>query len=122
MQALGFIETVGLVAATEAADSALKAASVSLVGTQSVGSGYFTVILTGDVSAVKSAVEAGSESASAIGQVIATQVIANPHAGMERVIHEDPKKSTGGGQRAAAPKPAQTPAAKTAQKKKSPGV
>ena len=121
MQALGFIETVGLVTATEAADSALKAASVSLVGTQSVGSGYFTVILTGDVAAVKAAVEAGTESASAIGQVISAQVIANPHVEMEQVIHEDPRKS-GGGQPARAPKPSPTPAKKPAQKKKSPGV
>ena len=121
MQALGFIETVGLVAATEAADSALKSASVSLVGTQSVGSGYVTVILTGDVSAIKSAVEVGTESASAIGQVVSSQVIASPHVDMERIIHEDPRKS-GGGKPAKAPKPAPTPAEKPAQKKKSPGV
>ena len=121
MQALGLIETVGFVAATEAADSALKAASVSLAGTQSVGSGYFTVILTGDVAAVKSAIEAGTESASAIGQVISSQVIASPHVEMERVIHEDPRKS-GGVKPAKAPKPTPTPAGKPAQKKKSPGV
>ncbi len=121
MQALGFIETVGLVAATEAADSALKSASVSLIGTQSVGSGYFTVILTGDVSAIKSAVEAGTESASAIGQVVASQVIANPHVDMEKVVFEDPRKS-GGSKPEKAPKATPAPAVKPAQKKKSPGV
>jgi len=128
MQALGFIETIGLVAATEAADSALKAASVSLLGKKSVGSGYFTVIITGDVAAVKSAVDAGVESAKAIGQVIAAQVIASPHTGLERAIMEEPlipsrtilvnpeepKPAP------AAPKAA--PAPKGAPKRKSPGV
>ena len=122
MQALGFIETIGLVAAAEAADSALKAASVSLIGKQSVGAGLFTVILTGDVAAVKAAVDAGAESASAVGQVVASQVIASPHVDIERVIHEDPRKSGGEGQPAKTPKPAPTPSAKPAQKKKSPGV
>ena len=122
MQALGFIETIGLVTAAEAADSALKAASVYLIGKQSVGAGLFTVILTGDVAAVKSAVDAGVESASAVGQVVASQVIASPHVDIERVIHEDPSKSGVEGQPAKAPKPASTPNAKPAQKKKSPGV
>ena len=122
MQALGFIETVGLVAAAEAADSALKAASVSLIGKQSVGAGLFTIILEGDVAAVKAAVDAGAESASAVGQVVASQVIARPHDDMERVIHGDPRKSGTEGKPAKAPKPAPTPGTKPAQKKKSPGV
>ena len=115
MQALGFIETKGFVAAVEAADSALKAANVSLVGQKRVGSGLVTVILTGDVAAVKAAVEAGTESASAIGKVVAAQVIASPHEDMDGMILEAPAK--------AETKPA--PAAKAADenaRKKSPGV
>jgi len=115
MQALGFIETKGFVAAVEAADSALKAANVSLVGQKRVGSGLVAVILTGDVSAVKAAIEAGTESASAIGQVIAAQVIASPHEDMSGIIFDAPAKTEA--------KPA--PAAKAtddANKKKSPGV
>ena len=86
MQALGFIETKGFVAATEAADSALKAANVSLIGQRWPGSGLVTIIITGDVAAVKAAVEAGTESASAIGQVVSAQIIASPHQGMESVV------------------------------------
>ncbi len=95
MQALGFIETKGFVAAVEAADSAMKAASVSLVGQKWVGGGLVTVVLTGDVAAVKSAVDAGTESASAVGEVVGAQVIASPHAGMDRILKEDPVVKSG---------------------------
>ena len=125
MQAIGFIETVGLVTATEAADSALKAASVSLLGTQSVGSGYFTIIITGDVAAVKAGVEAGAESASAIGQVVATQVIASPHSGMAQVFEEDPvipSRTILVNAEEPQPAPQKPAAAKRAPRKKSPGV
>ena len=106
MKALGFIETRGFVAATEAADSALKAASVSLVGQKRVGSGLVTVIITGDVAAVKAAIEAGAESAAKVGEVVAAQVIASPHEGMEELITDKPvKQSSTKGQKApAAPK------------------
>jgi len=115
MLALGFIETKGFVAAVEAADSALKAANVSLVGQKRVGSGLVAVILTGDVAAVKAAVEAGTESASAVGQVIATQVIASPHEEMKAMIFEEPAKAEA--------KPAITAKApEETIKKKSPGV
>jgi ethanolamine utilization protein EutM len=113
MQALGFIETKGFVAAVEAADSALKAANVSLVGQKRVGSGLVAVILTGDVAAVKAAVEAGAESAAAIGQVVAVQVIASPHEEMSGIIFDAPAKAEA--------KPAATKA-DDANKKKSPGV
>jgi ethanolamine utilization protein EutM len=115
MQALGFIETKGFVAAVEAADSALKAANVSLVGQKRPGSGLVAVILTGDVAAVKAAVEAGTESASAIGQVVAAQVIASPHEDLDGIILDAPVKTES--------RPA--PAAKApdeAVRKKSPGV
>ena len=92
MQALGFIETKGFVAATEAADSALKAANVSLVGQKRVGSGLVTVIITGDVAAVKAAIEAGAESAAAIGEVLSAQVIASPHEDLAAIIENEPAK------------------------------
>ncbi len=128
MQALGFIETRGFVAAVEAADSALKAASVSLVGQKRVGSGLVTVILTGDVAAVKAAVESGTESASGVGEVVGSQIIASPHADMYQIIYEEPKKK--GGERKDAEAAKKTPAAKPEtplsakpdQKSKSPGV
>lgn len=85
-RALGFIETRGFIGAVEAADTMLKAASVSLVGYRKTGSGFIAVMVRGDVGAVKSAVEAGTEAAARVGEVIATQVIASPHADMESMI------------------------------------
>ena len=120
MQALGFIETRGFVAAVEAADSALKAASVSLVGQKRVGSGLVTVILTGDVAAVKAAVESGTVSASAVGEVVSSQIIASPHADMNQIIYEEPKKK--GGERKDTEAPKTIPDTRPAQKSKSPGV
>ena len=119
MQALGFVETKGLVAAVEAADSALKASSVSLVGKKTVGGGLVTVILTGDVAAVNAAVDAGKASASAVGEVISAEVIARPHEDLDKIIFDIPKKVSVE-KRAEAPKT--TPAAKKAPKRKSPGV
>lgn len=78
-QALGMIETKGLVAQLEATDAMLKAANVELVGWEKVGSGLVTVFIRGDVAAVKAAVEAGATAASAMGQVLAVHVIPRPH-------------------------------------------
>ena len=78
-QALGMIETKGLVALMEAGDAMVKAANVQLLGWDKVGSGMVTVFVGGDVAAVKAAVDAGSEAASRIGKVIATHVIPRPH-------------------------------------------
>lgn len=78
-QALGMIETVGLVTLMEAADAALKAADVTMSGWEKVGSGIVTGFFHGDVAAVKAAVEAGAESASQIGAVNSVQVIPRPH-------------------------------------------
>ena len=85
-QALGLIETRGLVAAIEAADAMLKAANVELVGTEKIGSGLVSVMVRGDVGAVKAAVEAGTAAASALGEVIATHVIPRPHMDVEKLL------------------------------------
>lgn len=78
-QALGMIETKGLVSLFEATDAMLKAASVELMGWEKIGSGYVTTFIRGDVAAVKAAVEAGATAASAVGEVVAVHVIPRPH-------------------------------------------
>jgi len=78
-QALGMIETKGLVAQFEATDAMLKAANVELVGWEKIGSGHVAVFVRGDVAAIKAAVEAGATAASAIGEVVAVHVIPRPH-------------------------------------------
>ena len=85
-EALGMVETRGLVAAIEAADAMLKAANVVLVGTEKIGSGLVSVMVRGDVGAVKSAVEAGSTCASRLGELIATHVIPRPHDDVEKIL------------------------------------
>jgi ethanolamine utilization microcompartment shell protein EutS len=86
LEALGMVETRGLVAAIEAADAMVKAANVQLVGTEKIGSGLVTVMVRGDVGAVKSAVEAGSTSASRLGELVATHVIPRPHGDVEKIL------------------------------------
>ena len=85
-QALGMVETRGLVAAIEAADAMLKAANVTLVGTEKIGSGLVSVMVRGDVGAVKAAVEAGSANASRLGELVATHVIPRPHTDVEKIL------------------------------------
>ena len=85
-QALGMVETRGLVAAIEAADAMLKAANVELVGTEKIGSGLVSVMVRGDVGAVKAAVESGTAAASRLGEIIATHVIPRPHADVEKIL------------------------------------
>ena len=85
-EALGMVETRGLVATIEAADTMLKAANVVLVGTEKIGSGLVTVMVRGDVGAVKSAVEAGSEAAGRLGELVATHVIPRPHSDVEKIL------------------------------------
>ena len=85
-EALGMVETRGLVASIEAADTMLKAANVVLVGTEKIGSGLVTVMVRGDVGAVKSAVEAGSEAAGRLGELVATHVIPRPHSDVEKIL------------------------------------
>ncbi len=78
-EAIGLIETKGLCALLEAADAALKAASVTMTGYEAVGSGYVTAFFRGDVAAVKAAIDAGAEAASKVGEIVAVQVIPRPH-------------------------------------------
>lgn len=78
-QAIGMIETKGLIAAIEATDAALKAANVKFVRYAKPGSGYVSVTLEGDVAAVKAAIDAGAEAARKVGQVLSVNVIARPH-------------------------------------------
>jgi len=85
-EALGIIETRGLVAAIEAADAMCKAANVSLVGTEKIGSGLVSVMVRGDVGAVKSAVEAGTATAGRLGEIVASHVIPRPHVDVEGIL------------------------------------
>ncbi|MDY2595066.1 MAG: BMC domain-containing protein [Oliverpabstia sp.] len=85
-EALGMVETRGLVAAVEAADAMCKAANVTLIGTEKIGSGLVTVMVRGDVGAVKSAVESGASSASRLGELVATHVIPRPHTDVEAIL------------------------------------
>ena len=85
-EALGMIETRGRVASIEAADTMLKAANVVLVGTEKIGSGLVTVMVRGDVGAVKSAVESGAEAAGRLGELVATHVIPRPHSDVEKIL------------------------------------
>ena len=85
-EALGMVETRGLVAAIEAADSMLKAANVALIGTEKIGSGLVSVMVRGDVGAVKAAVEAGSANASKLGELVAVHVIPRPHGDVEKIL------------------------------------
>ena len=86
MEALGMVETRGLTAAIEAADSMVKAANVVLIGTENIGSGLVTVMVRGDVGAVKAAVEAGAANASRLGELVATHVIPRPHSDVEKIL------------------------------------
>ena len=86
MEALGMVETRGLVAAIEAADAMVKAANVVLIGSEKIGSGLVSVMVRGDVGAVKAAVEAGNAAACALGEVVATHVIPRPHADVEKLL------------------------------------
>ena len=85
-EALGMVETRGLTAAIEAADAMTKAAEVVLVGTEKIGSGLVTVLVRGDVGAVKAAVEAGESAASKLGELVATHVIPRPHGDVENIL------------------------------------
>ncbi|NLA58427.1 MAG: BMC domain-containing protein [Firmicutes bacterium] len=85
-EALGLIETRGLVGAIEAADAMVKAANVQLVGYEKIGSGLVTVMVRGDVGAIRAAVDAGAAAASKLAEVVAAHVIPRPHSDLERTI------------------------------------
>ena len=85
-EALGMIETKGLVGAIEAADAMTKSANVSLTGYEKIGSGLVTVMVRGDVGAVKAAVDAGSAAAEQVGDVVSQHVIPRPHTDVEKIL------------------------------------
>ncbi|TCZ78781.1 BMC domain-containing protein [Paenibacillus albiflavus] len=85
-ESIAIIETRGLTAAIEAADAMLKAANVEIVGTEKIGSGLVTVIVRGDVGAVKAAAEVGSEAAQRVGELVAVHVIPRPHSDVAKLL------------------------------------
>ena len=85
-EALGMVETRGLVGAIEASDAMVKAANVVLVGKEYIGSGYVTVLVRGDVAAVKASTDAGAAAARRVGELISVHVIPNPHDDVNRVL------------------------------------
>ena len=89
-QALGLVETMGLVAATEAADAMLKTANVHLISKQQVGGGLITILVAGDVGAVQAAVDAGRTAAAAVGKVISAHVIPRPHDDIPDILERPP--------------------------------
>ena len=89
--ALGLVETRGLVGAIEAADAMVKAANVRLIGKETIGGGYVTVMVRGDVGAVKAATDAGAAAAQRVGELVSVHVIPRPHADVEMIL---PKSGT----------------------------
>jgi microcompartment protein CcmL/EutN len=85
-EALGMVETKGLIGSVEAADAMVKAANVVLVGKEYIGAGYVTVLVRGDVGAVKAATDAGAAAARRVGELVSVHVIPRPHADVERIL------------------------------------
>ncbi len=96
-EALGMVETRGLVAAIEAADAMLKAANVALVGTEKIGSGLVTVMVRGDVGAVKAATDAGASAAEKVGELISVHVIPRPHSEVAAILPKGREMAGGEG-------------------------
>lgn len=90
-EALGLIETKGLVGAIEAADAMVKSANVELTGYEKIGSGLVTVMVRGDVGAVKAATDAGAAAAEKVGQVVSVHVIPRPHSDVEKILSVEQK-------------------------------
>jgi ethanolamine utilization microcompartment shell protein EutS len=86
VEALGMVETRGLVAAIEAADAMVKAANVTLIGTERIGSGLVTVMVRGDVGAVQAATDAGAAAGSKLGELVSVHVIPRPHGDVEKIL------------------------------------
>jgi ethanolamine utilization protein EutM len=84
--ALGMVETKGLIGSVEAADAMVKAANVVLIGKEYIGAGYVTVLVRGDVGAVKAATDAGAAAARRVGELVSVHVIPRPHAEVERIL------------------------------------
>ena len=96
MIALGMVETKGLVGAIEAADAMVKAANVTLIGSEYVGGGFVTVMVRGDVGAVKAATDAGAAAAKRVGELVSVHVIPRPHSDVELILPQHSKGSFGG--------------------------
>ncbi len=92
-EALGMIETKGLIAALEAADAMVKTADVVLVGKEYIGAGYVTVMVRGDVGAVKAATDAGAAAARRVGELVSVHVIPRPHTEVEKILPRGNKDS-----------------------------
>ena len=90
-EALGMIETTGLIGAVEAADAMVKTANVVLVGKEYIGAGYVTVMVRGDVGAVKAATEAGAAAVRRVGELVSVHVIPRPHTEVERILPKGSK-------------------------------
>ena len=86
VEALGMVETRGLVAAIEAADAMVKAANVQLIGTERIGSGLVTVMVRGDVGAVQAATDAGAQAGAKLGELVSVHVIPRPHGDVEKIL------------------------------------
>lgn len=94
--ALGMVETKGLVGSIEAADAMVKAANVTLIGSEYVGGGYVTVMVRGDVGAVKAATDAGAAAAKRVGELVSVHVIPRPHSDVEMILPQKEKGSISG--------------------------
>jgi ethanolamine utilization protein EutM len=90
LEALGLVETRGLIGSVEAADAMVKAANVVLIGKEYIGAGYVTVMVRGDVGAVKAATDAGAAAARRVGELISVHVIPRPHTEVERILPKTP--------------------------------
>jgi ethanolamine utilization protein EutM len=104
MIALGMVETRGLVGSIEAADAMVKAANVTLIGSEYTGGGYVTVMVRGDVGAVKAATDAGAAAAKRVGELVSAHVIPRPHEEVEMILPQRTKGSIGGRSESAAKK------------------
>ncbi len=85
-EALGLVETKGFIGSVEAADAMVKAANVQLIGKEYIGAGYVTVMVRGDVGAVKAATDAGAAAARRVGELVSVHVIPRPHSEVERIL------------------------------------
>ena len=94
--ALGMVETRGLVGAIEAADAMVKASNITLLDLRAIGAGYMTVMVRGDVGAVKSATDAGAAAAKRVGELVSVHVIPRPHEEVEMILPAKSKGAIGG--------------------------
>ena len=94
--ALGMVETKGLVGSIEAADAMVKAANVVLIGSEYIGGGFVTVMVRGDVGAVKAATDAGAAAAKRVGELVSVHVIPRPHSDVEMILPQKEKGSISG--------------------------